>query len=135
MKGSRPKLKHSGKERIPADSSFKKDGYELMGRIWIEGKDGTFLGYGRVILLERIREYGSISEAAKSMHMSYRHAWELVDSINRQAREPLIETATGGKGGGGARLTAAGDRAVSAFRGLYVRFNGFLEKEALKVKV
>lgn len=100
MKGSKPKLKLSGKERIPADSSVKRDEYELMGRIWIEGKDGTFLGYGRVILLERIKEYGSISEAAKSMNMSYRHAWELVDSINRQARKPLIETATGGKGGG-----------------------------------
>ncbi|OGW61526.1 MAG: ModE family transcriptional regulator [Nitrospirae bacterium RIFCSPLOW2_12_42_9] len=100
-----------------------------MGRIWIEGKEGTFLGYGRVILLERIKEYGSISEAAKSMDMSYRHAWELVDSINKQAREPLIETATGGKGGGGARLTAAGERAVSAFRDLYARFKGFLEKE------
>ena len=129
MKGSRPKLKPSGKERIPADSSVKRDEYELMGRIWIEGKEGTFLGYGRVILLERIKEYGSISEAAKSMDMSYRHAWELVDSINKQAREPLIETATGGKGGGGARLTAAGERAVSAFRDLYARFKGFLEKE------
>lgn len=131
MRGSRPKLKPSGKERIPAYSSVKRDEYELMGRIWIEGKDGTFLGYGRVILLERIREYGSISEAAKSMDMSYRHAWELVDSINKQAREPLIETATGGKGGGGARLTASGERAVSAFRDLYTRFKGFLEKEVV----
>ena len=135
MKGSRPKLKPSGNKRTPADGSFKRDEYELMGRIWIEGKDGTFLGYGRVILLERIREYGSISEAAKSMDMSYRHAWELVDSINKQAREPLIETATGGKGGGGARLTAAGERAVSAFRDLHDRFRGFLEKEVRKVKV
>ena len=135
MKRSKPKLKPSGKERSPADGSVKGDEYELMGRIWIEGKEGTFLGYGRVILLERIKEYGSISEAAKSMDMSYRHAWELVDSINKQAREPLIETATGGKGGGGARLTAAGERAVSAFRDLHTRFKGFLEKEVLKVKI
>ncbi|MCC6543809.1 MAG: LysR family transcriptional regulator [Nitrospirae bacterium] len=103
--------------------------------MWIEGKNGTFLGYGRVILLERIKEYGSISEAAKSMDMSYRHAWELVDSINKQARKPLIETATGGKGGGGAMLTAAGDRAVSVFRELHARFKSFLEKEVLKVKI
>src|SRR4030066_507028 len=129
MKRSGTKLTPSGKERIPADSSVRRDEYELMGRIWIEGKDGTFLGYGRVILLERIKEYGSISEAAKSMDMSYRHAWELVDSINRQAREPLIETATGGKGGGGARLTAAGEGAVSAFRDLHARLRGFLEQE------
>lgn len=109
--------------------------YELKGRIWIEGRDGTFLGYGRVVLLERIREYGSISEAAKSLKMSYRHAWELVDSINSQAREPLVETATGGKGGGGARLTRRGEMAISVFHNLYSGFRAFLEKAALNMKI
>lgn len=133
MKESRPKLKPSGKERVPADSAVKRDEYELKGRIWIEGKDGTFLGYGRVVLLERIKEYGSISEAAKSIGMSYRHAWELIDSINRQAKEPLVETVTGGKGGGGARLTDAGEKAVVMFRNLHARLRSFLEKEAVSV--
>jgi molybdate transport system regulatory protein len=62
-----------------AESSRHKK-YELKGRLWIEGKDGTFHGYGRVMLLERIRQYGSNTEAAKSMNMLYRHAWELVES-------------------------------------------------------
>jgi molybdate transport system regulatory protein len=73
----------------------------------------TFLGYGRVTLLGRIRQYGSISQTAKSMDMSYRHAWDLVDSMNRQSPEPLVETTTGGKGGGGAKITETrrtGDR-------------------------
>ncbi len=135
MKRENHKLHLSSRERIPADGSARKDGYELMGRIWIEGRDGTFLGYGRVVLLERIKEYGSISEAARSMDMSYRHAWELVDSINRQAKKPLIETATGGKGGGGARLTPAGEKAVSTFQDIHVRFRKFLEKEVLNVKI
>lgn len=117
------------KDKIPADISMKKGAYELKGRIWIEGRDGTFLGFGRVALLEKIKEYGSISEAAKSMNMSYRHAWELIDSINRQAKSPLVETSTGGKGGGGARLTEAGEMAVTAFWKIYDRFKGFLEKE------
>src|SRR5512138_3458478 len=81
------------------------------GRVWIDGPEGTFIGYGRVVLLERIREHGSITKAAKSMEMAYRHAWDLVDSMNRQARTPFVELATGGKGGGGARVTAAGERA------------------------
>lgn len=135
MKRSRPGFKSAEKDRTPADSSVKRGGYELKGRIWVEGKDGTFLGYGRVVLLERIKEYGSISEAAKSIGMSYRHAWELIDSINRQSKKPLVETATGGKGGGGARLTAAGEMAVSVFRELYARFKAFLEKEITHVKV
>jgi len=50
----------------------------LKGHIWIEGSEGTFLGYGRIALLERIRELGSITKAAKSLEMSYRRAWILI---------------------------------------------------------
>lgn len=111
-----------------AESSKHKK-YELKGRLWIEGRDGTFLGYGRVVLLERIKQYGSISEAAKSMNMSYRHAWELVESMNKQAGKILVETSTGGKGGGGARLTEAGERAIEAFWNFYNNFKKFLKQE------
>ena len=63
------------------------------------------------------------------MNMSYRHAWDLVDSMNRQAKTPLVETATGGKGGGGAGLTDTGEKAVEAFRDFQRRFKAFLERE------
>ena len=101
----------------------------LHGRIWIDGPEGTFLGYGRIVLLERVREYGSITQAAKSMDMSYRHAWELVDSMNRQAPAPLVEAATGGKGGGGARLTEDGEKAIDLFWKLHADFQTFLADE------
>lgn len=103
------------------------------GRVWIDGNDGTFLGHGRVVLLERIREYGSITQAAKSMKMSYRHAWDLVDSINRQAKRPFVELATGGKGGGGARLTEDGERAIQLFWKFAEDFQAFLESENKKL--
>jgi len=102
--------------------------YRLAGRLWIEGHDGTFLGYGRVVLLERIVEHGSISAAARSMSMSYRHAWKLIDSINTQAAEPLVEMSTGGAGGGGAKLTAAGKQAIDTFWSAHAEFNAFLEQ-------
>lgn len=89
--------------------------YQLRGRVWIEGPEGTFLGFGRVVLLERIREHGSISAAARSMEMSYRHAWKLVDSMNRQSQSPVVVSSTGGRGGGGAQLTSEGEKAVDAF--------------------
>ncbi len=101
--------------------------YQLRGRVWIDGPDGTFLGYGRVVLLERIRDYGSISAAARSMKMSYRHAWKLVESMNRQNREPLVTMSTGGRGGGGATLTEAGERAIVAFWSFWRDFKTFLE--------
>lgn len=103
------------------------------GRIWIDGPEGTFIGYGRVVLLERIREHGSITKAAKSMRMAYRHAWDLVDSMNRQAQEPFVELSTGGKGGGGARVTEAGERAIRLFWKFHDDLQKFLVKEQTKL--
>jgi molybdate transport system regulatory protein len=117
------KKSHAKKELKPSPG--------LRGRIWIDGPEGTFLGYGRIVLLERVREFGSITQAAKSMAMSYRHAWELVDSMNRQAPSPLVEAATGGKGGGGARLTDNGEKAISLFWKLYSDFQTFLAEEEI----
>ncbi|MGB9498011.1 MAG: winged helix-turn-helix domain-containing protein [Dissulfuribacterales bacterium] len=131
---TRPGFKPSSKDLSPADVAVRKGGYELKGRMWIEGASGTFLGYGRVVLLERISEFGSISKAAKSMGMSYRHAWELVDSINRQARRPLVETSVGGKKGGGAKLTEAGKEAVEGFWNIYEKFKRFLNKEGASLR-
>ncbi len=108
-------------------------GYRCHGRIWIENEGRTFLGYGRIILLENIRDLGSISKAAKAMKMSYKHAWDLIDSINRQAKNPLVTTNKGGKGGGGARLTEAGERAVSDFKNLYERLSAFMKEETKRL--
>ena len=103
------------------------------GRVWIDGPEGTFLGYGRIVLLERIREYGSITKAARSMEMSYRHAWELVDSMNSQADEPFVTSSTGGKGGGGAQLTEAGENAIRLFWKFSEDFQAFLIQEQKKL--
>lgn len=94
----------------------------------MESTDGTFLGHGRVVLLERIREHGSISQAARSMEMSYKHAWDLLDSMNRQAGCKLVETARGGKSGGGATLTPAGGKAIALFWHYHGRFQEVLQE-------
>ena len=107
----------------------------LRGRLWIDGTEGTFLGYGRIILLDRIREYGSITQAAKSMKMSYRHAWELVDSMNRQSSNPLVEAATGGRNGGGAHLTQEGEKAIVLFWELYADFQTYLKRQQKKTRL
>lgn len=117
-----------------AGKRIKKEN-SLRGRIWIEGQEGTFLGYGRVVLLERIREHGSISAAARSMEMSYRHAWELVDSMNRQSQSPVVVKSTGGRGGGGAVLTEAGDQAIATFWSVHSEFREFLQARGKKLKL
>jgi molybdate transport system regulatory protein len=109
-------------------------GPAVRGRIWIDGPEGTFIGWGRVTLLERIKEHGSITQAAKSMEMSYRRAWDLVDSMNRQAKMPFVELVSGGKGGGGAKVTKEGEQAIKLFRKFDIDFRVFLEREQKKLR-
>jgi molybdate transport system substrate-binding protein len=85
-------------------------------RVWVERAGRAILGKGRLELLEGIDRWHSISEAARQMDMSYRHAWLLVQSINRGAGRSLVVTASGGAFGGGARLTPLGRSAISVFR-------------------
>ena len=111
----------------------KKDKYSINGRIWISKKEETFLGYGRVVLLERIKNYGSITKAAKSMGMSYRNAWELVASMNKLSEKPLVDRFTGGKGGGGTVLTKHGEKAIVLFWKLRSDLIAFLKKKEKKL--
>ena len=81
------------------------------------GADVAF-GPGKADLLDAIGRAGSISAAARAMGMSYRRAWLLVDTMNRCFREPLVEAHAGGGKGAGAKMTAAGEAALAAYRGL-----------------
>ena len=87
-------------------------------RVWVERAGRAVLGEGRLELLEGIERWHSISEAARRIRMSYRHAWLLVQDMNEAAGESLVTAATGGKRGGGATLTARGAWAIAAFRDL-----------------
>lgn len=113
----------------------KASHYHLRGRVWIEGPGGTFLGHGRVLLLEKIAELGSISAAARAMEMSYRHAWELVDSMNRESEQPVVAKTTGGKGGGGARLTDTGVEAIALYRETQADFETYLAERGRQLKL
>ncbi len=74
------------------------------------------VGPGRIELLEAVRESGSITAAARSLGMSYRRAWMLLDDLNRRARAPVVESVHGGAQGGGSRLTDTGQELVRLYR-------------------
>src|SRR5229473_7844753 len=84
--------------------------------IRIDLASGDRIGPGKIALLEAIRSTGSISGAARSLGMSYRRAWLLVEEINDGLREPAVTAETGGRRGGGAALTAVGERVVGLYR-------------------
>lgn len=104
---------------------------QLKGRLWVERQGQTYLSWGRVVLLERIGEHGSVSAAAKSMDMSFSHAWKLVESMNALAPDPLVDKQAGGKGGGGAWLTEAGRQAVRDFWELVAKFQTWIDGQKL----
>jgi molybdate transport system regulatory protein len=82
------------------------------------GRTAAAMGPGKAELVERIARTGSISAAARAMGMSYRRAWQLVESLNKTFCEPVVTTAIGGRRGGGARVTPFGARVVARFRAM-----------------
>lgn len=102
--------------------------FKANGRIWIDTEDGPFLGYGRIELLLKIKELGSLRKAAIDMKMSYRQAWEFIDQMNKRTGKPLIISERGGKTGGGAVLTEEGEKAIQLFNDFNHAFQDFLIK-------
>jgi molybdate transport system regulatory protein len=89
------------------------------------------IGPGKIQLLEKIREFGSISAAGRAMDMSYKRAWDLVDEINRICRQAAVERQTGGKNGGGAVLTPFGVSLVARYRKIEREAASAVRKELL----
>ena len=79
-------------------------------------------------LLEQIEACGSLSEAARRLRFSYRRAWMLIDAMNRHWPRPLVETATGGKRGGGTRVTELGREVLSSYRDLQMQMEYLLDQ-------
>jgi molybdate transport system regulatory protein len=106
-------------------------GFKIKGRLWLEKDGEAFLSWGRVVLLERIRELGSIAAAARSMDMAYSHAWSLVAEMNRLAGQELVSRSFGGKNGGRAWLTPAGEEIVAQFWRLVDTFRQWIQTQKL----
>lgn len=101
---------------------------EVHGRIWLTRSGRNFLGKGRVELLQHIDDTGSIAKAARLMKMSYKSAWDKVDAMNRNAGCLLVECASGGKEGGGSKLTPDARRLISAYRKIEAEHEAFLAR-------
>jgi len=109
--------KRRGSEALEVDVALP-GGLAVRARAWVEADGAPWLGYGRVRLLRAVDEHGSISAAARAEGMSYRHAWALIDKMNRLAPRPLVTRTVGGKGGGGAELTPDGSAAIDLYERL-----------------
>ena len=93
-------------------------------KFWVEQDGRIVLSDYRVRLLRLIDETGSLSEAAAQMHLSYRRAWGKLREIEQNLGIKLVDSAVGGPGGGGSRLTDEGRRLVD----LYDRFRADIDQ-------
>lgn len=93
------------------------------GRFWLTLDGKNFLGRGRVELLQRIRETGSISKAAKAMKMSYKAAWDAVDAMNAAWLSSLVES-----GPAGSRLTEDAERLITAYQQAEAEHTAFMAR-------
>jgi molybdate transport system regulatory protein len=125
MKGKKPD--HGRGTALAESPEFH--GTQIKGRLWIERQGEIFLSWGRVVLLEQIRETGSISAAARAMQMAYSHAWTLVANMNRLAGNELVARTFGGRHGGKAWLTPAGEEAVTHFWEMAGKFQEWLKNQ------
>ncbi|MGH8139380.1 MAG: winged helix-turn-helix domain-containing protein [Steroidobacteraceae bacterium] len=86
------------------------------------------IGPGKISLLESINRTGSLSQAARTLKMSYRRAWLLLEDVNTSFQQAAAQMSVGGRGGGGAALTQFGSELVRAYRALETEIRGQVQK-------
>ena len=95
---------------------MKAGNRQVGARLRIVLEPDIAIGPGKADILEAIKETGSIAAAGRSMGMSYKRAWYLVETMNRCFKSPLVEASKGGRAGGGARLTELGHEVLARYR-------------------
>ena len=106
-------------------------------RFRIDFTENSNLGPGKIALLEGIRTYRSVSEAARQMNISYRRAWLLLDSLNKSFDVPATVNSVGGRGGGGAKITPFGLLLIESYREVERKLNDVADEclEEIRARV
>ncbi|NHJ85424.1 MAG: LysR family transcriptional regulator [Asgard group archaeon] len=91
--------------------------FKIHIKFWIERKNASILGPGRLAILEAIERTNSLTQAAKECNISFKKAWKLINEINEELEQPIIITERGGKGGGGkTNLTEYGKKLIKQYQ-------------------
>lgn len=105
-----------------------EQGLQVHGEIWLSVDGQRFGGRNRLDLLAAIADCGSITRAAQAVGLSYKAAWDAIETMNNLAGQPLVERLAGGKGGGGTRLTQRGQQLVANFRQIEAAHQQFVQQ-------
>lgn len=107
--------------------------HKIKSRVWVEYNDKIVMGEGRYQLLLAIEENGSLSKAAQNLGMSYKKAWNLMDSIKKNAENPVVKMQIGGQGGGGTVLTPYGRQLIDIYETINKNCWKYLDKQLEKL--
>jgi molybdate transport system regulatory protein len=117
----------------PPSSTSSAAPLELGGELWLRAGQQTLGGATRIALLAAIGDTGSITRAAKAVGLSYKAAWDAIDTMNNLAGEPLVTRSAGGKGGGGTTLTPRATSLIAAFRTIEREHRRFIDAASAAV--
>lgn len=107
--------------------------FAVKGRIWITSEKEPLIGSGKIELICKIKETGSLRKAAEEMKMGYRKAWFSLNQINNLADEPMVILKRGGKNGGEAIITAYGEKIIAFYKRIQEEFDEFLRLKTEQV--
>jgi molybdate transport system regulatory protein len=117
------------------DSSGRPpEALEIGGSVWLQSGAQQLGGAARIALLAAIHESGSITGAAKAVGMSYKAAWDAVDTMNNLAGELLVVRTSGGRGGGGTALTPTAQKLIVTYRVIEREHRKFLERAGAAIE-
>lgn len=108
---------------------------EIKSKLWVEVDGEPVFGRGRMFLLQAIDKYGSISRAAKEINISYRKAWSYINSMESRLGIKLVERQTGGRNGGGARLTEEARNFLKRYEALEEGIKEIVDRRFRKIFV
>lgn len=104
-------------------------------KCWVEEDGEKLYGPGPNELIKRIQTEGSLSKAAGQMNMSYKKAWDLVQRLNRNSKEPWVILKKGGQHGGGAEITPHAIKAIQEYEKLQQKISELLEQQQELIKI
>ncbi len=112
----------------------KKSILQPAGTVWLSRDGENILNETRFALLEHLATTGSITQAGQAAGISYRTAWLAVDQLNHLSDKPLVVRTTGGKSGGGTRLTPEGESLLRVYQAVRADHARYLETLRLSLE-
>jgi molybdate transport system regulatory protein len=112
-----------------------KTNFSVQSRVWISSEMGPFAGKGKIELLEKIKDCGTLTQAAIEMKMPYRQAWIKIHEMNNAAVIPVVLFKKGGRNHGNTVVTEFGEKVISVFKTLEAELEQFILIQEEKINI